>query len=147
MNNKLLTAQYILKNPSVQQASGFNRKIYGEPYPDIKEGFEIMQGYLYAEKMINEGAIYYTHNFHKLECPRAVPSDAFIYGGHWVCNSCGKSRVDRPYWNIKIIKDGNEWCCRGEGFENLQISSNYAFGKTREEALTNYHNLIIKELT
>lgn len=39
---------------------------------------------------------------------------------------------------IKVMKDGNSFCCVGEGFTNLQESNNYAFGDTFENAISNY---------
>jgi hypothetical protein len=39
---------------------------------------------------------------------------------------------------VKVIKDGNSFCCVGEGFVNLQESDNYAFGDTFDEAIENY---------
>ena len=47
-----------------------------------------------------------------------------------VCNSCGNKDVDKEWWKIKVEKDGNEYCCHGLDFVNLQESNNYAFGKT-----------------
>lgn len=39
---------------------------------------------------------------------------------------------------IKVMKDGDFFCCIGEGFVNLQESDNYAFGDTFEDAISNY---------
>ena len=39
---------------------------------------------------------------------------------------------------VKVIKDGNSFCCVGEGFVNLQESDNYSFGETFEESIKNY---------
>lgn len=35
-----------------------------------------------------------------------------------------------------IQPDGNQWCATGAGFEDLHDSDNYAFGDTKEEALS-----------
>lgn len=146
MENKLLTAQYVLKNASGMQMSGFNQAVHGEVFFDnIQREPEIFQGFCHARDMINKGEIFYIHNFHKKECTGYEPTSAFQYGGFWCCNSCGKRSVDKKWWAIKVFRDGNEWCCIGEGFENLQVSRNYAFGKSREEAINNYGDKCIKE--
>jgi hypothetical protein len=61
-----------------------------------------------------------------------------------VCNGCGSKDVDKEWWKIKVEKDGNQFCCHGLDFVNLQESDNYAFGKTyqREDPLY----LIIKTM-
>lgn len=51
--------------------------------------------------------------------------------------------VDKEWWKIQVEKDGNEFCCHGLDFVNLQESSNYAFGKTFEEAISNYEKLML----
>jgi hypothetical protein len=47
------------------------------------------------------------------------------------------------WWKIQVEKDGNEFCCHGLDFINLQESSNYAFGKTFEEAISNYEKVML----
>ena len=137
MKNKLLTAQDIFKNVSGTFANGFNSAVYGEQIGcTASAAIEFFQGWSKAMDMISDGEIYYTHNFHKKECERN--GNAFLYGGFWVCNECGKRDIDKPYWTIKVFKDGNEFCCVGENFINLQESNNYAFGKTKQEAINNY---------
>ena len=142
MENKLLTAQHIFKNAGGQLSAGFNQAIYGDLL-DITQPKEVIRGYCKAENMIADGEVYYVHNFHKIECTGHRPSDAFIYGGFWVCTSCGKKSIDKPWWIIKVERDGDSWCCKGENFINLQESDNYAFGTTREEAIRNYGNKYI----
>lgn len=39
---------------------------------------------------------------------------------------------------VKVMKDGDSFCCVGERFINLQESNNYAFGDTFEDAIRNY---------
>lgn len=52
-------------------------------------------------------------------------------------------KQEYPTWQIaKCFKDGNAWCCVGEGFENLQESDNYAFGDTQDEAIKAYGDLM-----
>jgi len=141
------TGQDYIKNPCGSSISGFNCRQGGHSYVDTfryphertdgaKQG-----GWNLADDMIKEGKIFYLHNFHKShgDCPNGF---AFPYGGTWVCNSCNNERLDRPWWIIKVQKDGNAWCCHGEDFENLQESDNYAFGDTREESIENYGDLM-----
>ena len=47
--------------------------------------------------------------------------------------------------NSKVFQDGNEWCCIGIDFEDLQASDNYAFGETREAAIENYGKLMLRD--
>lgn len=124
---------------------GFNRRIFGYTYLEAfkyeneQQNGELHAGWDLADSMIEQGKIYFVHNFHRLECPNG---HAFHYGGSWVCNTCNNSGVDRDWWKIKVAKDGNAWCCVGEGFENLQESDNYAFGDTRDEAILAYGYLM-----
>ena len=128
------TAHDILKNPNNLYAIGFNRALYGDKFPNVTEPIEVKQGYFHAKDMIEDGKVFYVHNFHDIECKEK----AFLYGGFWCCNSCGKRGVDKDYWVVKVFKDGNEHCCIGEGFINLQESDNYGFGKTKLEAIKSY---------
>lgn len=138
---KFLTGQYIMKDPSSGAISGFNMRIYGHSHSDaFRYPYEWQNasrhgGWDLAEKLIDEGKIYYVHNFHKLKCPTG---HAFPYGGTWVCNTCGNSGLDEEWWKIKVMQDGNEWFCVGLGFTNLQESSNFAFGTTRDAAIEAY---------
>ena len=43
---------------------------------------------------------------------------------------------------LKVEKDGNEFCCHGLDFEDLQSSNNYAFGKTFSETINNYEDVM-----
>jgi hypothetical protein len=146
--NRLLTGQHFYNNASGRFLSGFNRKIYGETYQEAfstqyeRTDIDMVSGWNAAEKLIDKGDIYYVHDFHNLECDKGY---AFQYGGFWVCNSCGGKGVDRNWWTIKVYKDGDEWCCVGEDFDNLQCSDNYAFGKTRDEAISNYGNIFVNK--
>ena len=99
-------------------------------------------GWKLAERLIKDGEIFFTHNFHKSHSD--CDGHAFQYGGFWVCNTCGGNRCFKPWWNIKVFKDGNAWCCIGEGFEDLQSSENYAFGDTRDDAISNYGDTMVK---
>lgn len=141
MKAKFVTAQDYFKSCSVDVAMGFNRRVYGESFTEaVRQGEAgIATGWQIADDAIREGKIYYLHNMH---------SDgrccAFPYGGTWVCNGCGNSLLNKPWWIIRVFKDGNAWCCVGEGFENLQESDNYAFGKDREEAINNYRALMLQ---
>lgn len=105
-------------------------------------------GWAKADKLIDDGKIFYKHIFNHLAwgqvCNRQF-SGAFPYGGTYVCNGCGRSHVDEPWWNVKVYRDGNAWCCIGLGFLDLQTSDNYAFGDTREQALANYEKLMLEK--
>jgi len=139
--NKLQTAQHIAWDASGLFSSGFNRRIYGETIAEATKDqpLAVHQGYNYADKLIKNGEIYYIHNFHQKECVGM----AFQYGGFWVCNTCGGKAVDESWWTIRVFQDGNEFCCVGENFVNLQESNNYAFGKSRAEAINNYGDIMI----
>jgi hypothetical protein len=142
------TAQDYISNGRGEELAGFNRRIYGESYADAfqyasgEQYRHLYAGWSLADKMINEGKIYYRHNFHHSH--GGCSGHAFLYGGFWVCNTCGGKGVDKPWWIIKVQQDGDQWCCIGEGFENLQESSNYAFGSTRGEAIKNYGDVMLE---
>lgn len=124
---------------------GFNSRVLGDS-PDQAYGYpnhpatvgERSSGYWLADGMIKAGKIYYVQHFPHKNCD----GHAFTYGGGWVCNKCGQSNIAKSWWKIKVFKDGNAWCCVGEGFEDLQESDNFAFGDTREEAIKNYGELM-----
>ena len=144
---KLKHAQELIKaNTSVM--CGFNTFIDGdnEPknneYGDKSEWYARLQGYKYAEKMAKENGIAFTYRF---KCEKSSDCYPFKYGGFFVCNSCGNKNVDKDWWKIKVEKDGNEYCCHGLDFINLQESENFAFGKTFEEAINNYGELMSKK--
>ncbi len=153
MPNKFVTACEIFKNPTWingDYLGGFNARLYGDSYADAcgypNPSYTIgprSAGWHKAEEMINDGKIYYLHIFPHDGCDKR----SFYYGGHQVCNACGKSGLAKDWWNIKITKDGNAFMVQGEGFINLQESENFAFGGTKEEALNNYKNLMDKNTT
>ena len=116
---------------------GFNQRLFGEERPHRAADFAEPLGWDEANRKIGAGEIFYTHNF---KCP--CGDHAFKYGGSWVCNGCGRSGVDEPWWIIRVQKDGSAWVVTGEGFENLQESENYAFGDTKKEALDAYKKLM-----
>jgi hypothetical protein len=144
--DKFAYAQDILKNSAGSIGAGFNRRIGGQSYADAfqypheRTDREMVAGFNKAEEMIQSGEIFYVHNFHKLECPRGY---AFQYGGGYVCNTCNRNDLDKEWWKIKVMKDGNAWCCVGNGFVDLQESDNYAFGDTREQAIQAYGELML----
>ena len=142
----------ITRNPDVMKGSrgmhGFNRRIFGEthneafgypcaPDPAGEAGFELADG------MILAGKIYYVNRFAHKWGNDICKGSAFPYGGTWVCNTCNNSNLGKPWWKVKVYKDGDAWCCVGEDFEDLQASSNFAFGDTRDEALKNYETLML----
>jgi hypothetical protein len=132
------TAQdYLSENCSGSVRGGFNQRIQGCAMPVGGNQFDELRGWCKADDMIKAGEIYYTHTF-----PHDCRELSFKYGGSDVCNACGNQGLGKPWWNIKVMKDGNAWCVVGEGFENLQESDNYAFGDTKQEALDNYYELM-----
>lgn len=137
---KLKYAKDLIKTHSGSVKGGFNMFIDGHDSPkpnDCYDYYERIQGYDYAKEMAEKGAIAFTHKF-KCRCG-GYP---FQYGGFWVCNSCGTKHAEEEWWKIKVEKDGNEFCCHGLDFEDLQSSSNYAFGKTFSEAIKNYEGIM-----
>lgn len=143
MSEKFKYAQDVLRDTSSGSANaGFNRRVGGDSYAEAfqyeheRHDREMYAGWNLADKMINEGKLFYVHNFHHSH--EGCDGHAFRYGGSMVCNTCGKSALEKEWWKIKVYKDGNAWCCIGTGFENLQESDNVAFGDTRNEAIDNY---------
>lgn len=143
---KLKWARDLIKTRDSSVSCGFNMFIMGDRSPNFQDypndAFERLQGYKKANEMANDGKIYYTHRF-KCSCG----GDPFYFGGFIVCNSCGGKGVNKDWWIIKVEKDGNGYCCHGLNFEDIQDSSNYAFGKTRQEAIDNYEKLRNKKMT
>lgn len=140
----LKTAQELIKaNNNVM--AGFNQFIHGtgEPkrsnYGDKSQWYAEQKGYDYAKKMAEKDGIAFTHVF-KCKRDKCYP---FSFGGSFVCNNCNNSGVDKEWWKIKVEKDGNEFCCHGLDFVNLQESNNYAFGKTFQEAILNYEKQML----
>lgn len=148
MTDKLPNAQDFGLNGGMANA-GFNRRVGGASwnecftYQHERENRDLHYGFDLADKWINEGKIFYLHNFHHTHSK--CTGHAFRYGGFWVCNTCCNQGVDRPWWSIKVFKDGNAWCCVGLGFENLQASENYAFGDTRDGAIDAYGTLMLSK--
>jgi hypothetical protein len=140
---KLKYAQDLIKC-STSVGCGFNMFINGNDCPtfadygDKSEAYARMQGYDFAKKMAQNGEIAFTHKF-KCGCG----GYAFQYGGFWVCNKCGNKDVDKDWWKIRVVKDGNQFCCHGLDFEDLQSSDNYSFGETFEKAIANYEQQML----
>lgn len=147
---ELKYAQDLIKTNSPNVMGGFNGFINGhkEPkmseYGDRSEWYSRLQGFQHAEKMAKENGIGFKNPF---KCGKSTNCFPFDYGGFFVCNSCGNKGVDKDWWKIKVEKDGNEYCCHGLDFLNLQESDNYAFGKTFEEAISNYGELMVNPPT
>ena len=139
-NNEFLMAQDLVKTESGYVRGGFNMRLHGDSISDLndcKPSAPYNQGYWLADKMINDGKIFYTGRF-KCECG----SRLFTYGAGWHC-TCGRTQKEKKWWIIKVFKDGNAWCCIGLGFENLQESDNYAFGNSRQDAINAYEKIMI----
>lgn len=141
------SGQDYIKDPCSSSIAGFNCRQGGHSYadtfryPDERTNADRYGGWDLADRMIEEGKIFYLHNFHKShgDCPNGF---AFPYGCTWVCNTCNSERLDKDWWIIKVEKDGNAWCCVGEDFVNLQESDCYAFGDTKDEAIKNYGDVM-----
>ena len=144
---KLKYAQDLIKTSSVYVACGFNQYIMGHKKPDFGDGYSPheasarIQGYEYAEEMAQEGEIAFTHPF---KCGKYSDCHPVQYGGFFGCNSCGTKYAEKEWWKIKVEKDGNQYCCHGLDFINLQESENYAFGLSFKEAIDNYGKLMLK---
>jgi len=136
---ELKTAQYLIKTTNTSVDCGFNMFIYGDRPPTFNgEYYDAgarSVGYDKAREMAESNGIAFRHNF---GC--SCGSHSFIYGGFFVCNGCGKKGCDEKWWEIQVEKDGNQFCCHGLDFVNLQESDNYAFGSTFNEAINNYGN-------
>lgn len=133
-------AQDLIRTSSASVACGFNMFITGYPPITQRDGYydayERIQGYEFAKEMAKNNGIAFTYRF-KCDCGNYP----IKYGGSFCCNGCGRADVDKSWWDIVVEKDGNEYCCHGLDFINLQESNNYAFGKTFEEAIENYGKL------
>lgn len=146
MTEQFKLAQDVISGSGGSAFAGFNRRVHGWSYAESfrydaeKQDRQLYSGWELAGRMIDEGKLFYVHNFHHKYS--GCEGYAFPYGGTWVCNTCNKERLNREWWKIKVQKDGNAWCCIGIEFENLQESENYAFGDTREEAIDNYGKLM-----
>ena len=140
--NKIQNACDLL--PNVRDASflgGFNQRVLGDPFNQTLDAWDKAvrgMGWHKANEMIMNGLIYSVHAFPHSDCP----ANPFPYGGTWVCNYCNRNNLDKPWWRIKVYKDGDAWCCVGENFEDLQASDNYSFGDSREAAIANYGRLM-----
>ena len=143
------TAQdYIWSWASGEAIAGFNRRLRGDTFADItsypdRPNLERCDGWQLADGMIRDGKIFSLHNFHRSH--EDCEGYALPYGGSHVCNTCERSHLGKPWWIIKVYQDGNAWCCVGEDFEDLQASDNFAFGDTREVAIRNYGDIMIKQ--
>ena len=148
IEQKFKTGEHIIKEhqQSGSALSGFNCRVLGSSYNDTfnypheRADMDRRGGWNLADGMISAGKLFYVHNFHQSHggCPKGF---AFPYGGTWVCNTCNNNKLDQPWWRVKVFMDGNAWCCIGEDFENLQESENFAFGDTRDAAISNYGDL------
>lgn len=124
---------------------GFNSRVQGLDRHSTVGGlprFERGQGWDKADEMVSDGKIYFIHPFPHGQCKFT----GFVYGGTWACNGCNTDGFQKPWWAIRVMKDGNAWCVAGEGFQDLQSSDNYAYGDTREEALKAYAELMTQSV-
>jgi hypothetical protein len=126
-----ITPNYVLGS----EIHGFNWRLQGYDRRDFDGD---CRSYQLADDAINKGLIFYIEPF-KCKCGNY----RFEYGGGWACNDCQNCISAPKWWHVKVEKDGNAFICKGDGFEDLQISDNYAYGLTRQEALDNYRLLFI----
>ena len=141
--SRLMYAYEIFKPSSLDGnfGGGFNSRVQGVEFCSATDGAykaERMQGWWKANEMIRDGKIYFVHPFRHGQCKYT----GFVYGGTWACNGCNRDGFQKPWWSVRIMKDGDAWVVMGEGFEDLQISANYAYGNTREDALNAYAALM-----
>lgn len=147
IDNKLKYAQDVMNEYAGGEAmGGFNSRILGDPSPGLCN-YTFYSGWELADGMIKKGKIFYTHIFRHLSGNKICNGLSFSFGGSQVCNTCGRNKLLKDWWKVKVMKDGDAWCCIGEGFENLMESDNYAFGDTRAEALNNYEALYLTPMT
>lgn len=141
---ELLFSESVMRNPGGSAGGGFNSRIMGHSRKEAMQnvGWDYgarLSGWELADKMVRDGKLYAVHNFHHShECS----GHAFPYGGSFVCNTCNRSRLEKPWWSIKCYADGNAWCCVGLDFEDLQASDCYAFGDTYDSAIKAYGDLM-----
>lgn len=108
------TAQDYIKNSTGYCMGGFNSRLFGESFTETTRsarGYvfnELSAGWYLADGMIKDGKIY------------------------------SKIRINQKELEFRCFKDGNQYCCVGKGFENLQESKNYAFGDSFDEAIVNF---------
>lgn len=117
---------------------GFNHRLMGYNEDDFDHNSQSYQMRELCDKLIGEGKIFYVNNF-KCKCG----SYRFTYGGGWACNNCQNCITAPNWWKIQVQKDGDAYICKGNGFQNLQESDNYAYGRTEQEARDNYMALYI----
>jgi hypothetical protein len=110
------TAQdYLSLDSGGECFGGFNSRLYGESWSKAVSGSpqgsvwaQRNAGWNLADSMIKSGKIY------------------------------SKTTVKDKEITFKCFADGDEFCCVGEGFENLQESNNYAFGDCFDSAVVNF---------
>jgi len=149
MSEKLQMAQDILGNDcGGDYGSGFNMRVSGyteqetNGYPAYPSPARYA-GWVHADNLIREGKIFSVHRFNHMHFDSVCKGYAFPYGGSFVCNTCERSRLEQPWWTVKVRKDGSAFHCIGLDFINLMESNNHAFGDTKEEALANYEALFM----
>lgn len=104
----MLAQDYLSDSASGECRGGFNSRLYGDSRSKTLRG--IPNGSRWAER--NAG------------WERA---DSMIRKGSIFSMECGVE--------FKCSPDGNQWCCIGPDFINLQESENYTFGSTQREAI------------
>ncbi len=124
-----------------QFRAGFSIRINGGTWLEMCEHSDWREGksagWDAADKLIKEGIIFFVYPF---ECEREGCPTRFQYGGFWACNSCNTHISTPDWWKIKVVKDGDKYCCIGNGFVNLQESDNYSFGDSFQDAINQYYD-------
>jgi hypothetical protein len=150
-NNGWIDAQEICEKlykwVTPQFRAGLSIRINGGTYSDLIDHSDWREGkhagFAEGERLIKEGKIFFVYPF---ECEREGCPTRFQYGGYWACNNCNTHINTPDWWKIKVMKDGDQFCCIGIGFINLQESQNYAFGKSFQDAINNYWHSVIRRI-
>ena len=112
-----LAQDYLKETASGEARGGFNSRLYGDPLwkcmhmiPNGSRWAQRNGGWTLADEMIRAGKIF------------------SIF------------KVDGKDLELKCYPDGNQWCCVGAGFTNLQ-ECDAAFANTQTEAVEKYCEL------
>ena len=114
-------AQDFIPNEDGQCLGGFNSRLFGESFRECTDGSigwhfnQRAAGWNLADGMIKSGKIF------------------------------SKTNIDGREIIFKCFRDGDAFCCVGEGFENLQESNNYAFGASFDEAIKAFSSIAIPQ--
>ena len=112
-----LAQDYLKDTASGECRGGFNARLQGESFNKCMEGMpqgfrwgQRSNGWEIADRMIREGKIF------------------------------SEIKTEKGRVEFKCYQDGDQWCCVGPEFENIQ-ESNCSFGDTQEAAIEKYIDL------